>query len=424
MRHRSSIRAAASVLLSVALPTTLWAQHPPKAVAHAPAGAPEATAEADHAPTCHASTILSARGSVFPVGAKADTASFVDITVQRVHPELVRIGCRSFVAPFVSIDPQGAAIAIGHASNLQDNVTISGKVTIGDRVSVAHGATIIGPATIGAPDGLPAFVGFNSMVAGAVVEPDAMVTHLVKVSPGITIHAGTKVLPGKWVRTQEEADNEALGKVTKVTDADREFMHGVLHVNNSFAAGYAALSREAPIEMQGAGRDPGHSDFNHDSDEPSFAGRALPHPTMHLRVIGGVSIMDPWDELDKLAGRSVSLRADEGEHFHFGSHDHFADHVTFHALEHSNIDVGSDVMIGFHVVVHGGSDDSSEQKDLTHIGDRAMVGSYAVVFRSKVGDGVQIGERAYVDGCHLAPGTVVPARTIMVKDKVLGVVEW
>jgi carbonic anhydrase/acetyltransferase-like protein (isoleucine patch superfamily) len=376
------------------------------------------------APACASSSALSARGAIYPANAKAAVASFVDRTVQRVAPERVHIGCRSYVAPFVALDPKGAALDIGTASNLQDNVTVTGRVTIGDRVSVAHGATIVGPATIGAPGGLPAFVGFNSVIDGATVEPDAMVTHLVKVSPGIVIRAGTKVLPGKWIKTQEEADNEALGKVVKVNDADREFMHGVLHVNNALAAGYAALVRESPVDVRGAGRDPGHSDFNHDSEEPSFAGHPHVHPSMHLRVIGGVTIAEGWRDLDHEMGSAVSLRADEGEHFRFGRGNHFADHVTFHALEHSNIEVGNGVMIGFHAVVHGGADDLSEAKDLTQIGDRTMIGANAVFFRSKAGDGVQIGERAYVDGCHLAPGTVVPARTVMVKDKVVGTVEW
>lgn len=376
------------------------------------------------APACATVSALTARGAIYPVSAKAAVASFVDRTVQRTQPERVRIGCRSYVAPFVSLDPKGESLTIGTASNLQDNVTVSGRVQIGDRVSIAHGATIVGPATIGAPDGLPAFVGFNSVIDGATVEPDAMITHLVKVSPGIVIRAGTKVLPGKWIKTQDEADNEALGKVVKVSDADREFMHGVLHVNNALAAGYAALTRESPSEVKGSGRDPGHSDFNHDSDEPSFAGRARVHPTMHLRVIGGVTVAEGWRDLDRAMGSAVSLRADEGEHFRFGRDNHFADHVTFHALEHSNIEVGNGVMIGFHAVVHGGPDDLSDAKDLLQIGDRTMIGAHAVLFRSKVGAGVQIGEQAYVDGCHLAPGTVVPARTVMVKDKVIGVVEW
>ncbi len=87
------------------------------------------------------------------------------------------IGCRSLVAPFASLDGTLGPIAIGDDTNVQDNVVLSGKlVVLGDHVSIAHGATIIGPATIGAPKGLPAFVGFNSVIDGATVEPDAMVT--------------------------------------------------------------------------------------------------------------------------------------------------------------------------------------------------------------------------------------------------------
>jgi carbonic anhydrase/acetyltransferase-like protein (isoleucine patch superfamily) len=408
----------------VMIVVSLWTAAPVGAQHTAAKGA-TATEPADHAaPACPAVSRLSAQRAVYPAAAPAAMASFVDHTVQRTHADRIHIGCRSYVAPFVSIDPHDATLVIGTASNLQDNVSVSGRVTIGDRVSIAHGATIIGPATVGAPDGLPAFVGFNSVIDGATVEPDAMVTHLVKVSPGIVIHAGIKVLPGRWIRTQAEADSEALGKVVPVSDADRAFMHGVLHVNNALAAGYAALSRTAPVELQGAGRDPGHSDFNHDADEPSFAGRARVHPSRHLRVIGGVTIADGWRELDRAMGYAVSLRADEGEHFRFGRDNHFADHVTFHALEHSNIEVGNAVMIGGHAVVHGGADDLSAAKDLTRLNDRVMVGAHAVVFRSTVGAGVQIGEYAYVDGCHLAPGIVVPARTVMVKDKVVGVVEW
>jgi hypothetical protein len=47
------------------------------------------------------------------------------------------------------------------------------------------------------------------------------------------------------------------------------------------------------------------------------------------------------------------------------------------------------------------------------------VKDWAVVFRSKIGTNVTIGVRAYIDG-HLAPGTIVPDRTIMIRDKIVG----
>lgn len=397
----------------VAAPIAVLAQH---------AAAPHATAEHAAAKPCHATSPIGASTSVF--GA-ASVASFIDPTVHRTHAEHITIGCKSFVAPFVSLDGSAASIVIGNETNLQDNVVVQGgAVTIGDHVSIAHGATIVGPATIGARDGLPAFVGFNSLIDGATVEPDAMVTHLVKVSPGIVIHSGMKVLPGKWIKTQDEADNEALGKVTKVTEADREFMHGVLHVNGAFAIGYAALARTSRVSVRGAGRDPGHSDFNHDSDVPTFAGHAESHPELTARIVGAVTMTDPVSALLTKLGHDVSIRADEGEHFHFGAVGALRDHVTFHALEHSDLDIGSEDIIGVHVVVHGGPDDASLPHELTRIANRVSVGDSSVVFRSKVGDDVKIGVHAYIDGCHIAAGTVIPDRTIMIKDKVVGTVEW
>ena len=73
--------------------------------------------------------------------------------------------------------------------------------------------------------------------------------------------------------------------------------------------------------------------------------------------------------------------------------------------------------------MHGGADDGSEPHDIMRIGDDVTVRDWAVVFRSKIGAGSTIGIRAYVDGCHPAPGTVVPDRAIMMKDKLVGYVE-
>ncbi len=415
-----------AALLVSAAPVLVSAQHTvAKAAESSPVGSLPSVAPGGGTSSCSALSHLTARGSVFPETAGPGFASYVDPTVYRERADRVMIGCRSFVAPFASLDGTMGPIAIGDDTNIQDNVVLTGTlVMIGDHVSIAHGATIVGPATVGAPKGLPAFVGFNSIIDGATVEPDAMVTHLVKVSPGIVIRSGVKVLPGKWIKTQDEADNEALGKVTKVTDADRDFMRGVLHVNGSFAGGYAELAQISPSQLLGAGRDPGHSDFNRDADLPTFAGQSEAHPEIPMRIVGGVRMDDPLVALLAKVGRNVSIRADEGEHFRFGIVGGVQDRVTFHALEHSDLDIGNGDQFGYHVVVHGGADDASLPHEVTRIEDNVTVKDWSVVFRSKVGAGVTIGVRSYVDGCHLAPGTVVPDRTIMIKDKVVGTVEW
>ena len=363
---------------------------------------------------------------VVPETAGPGFASFIDPSVRIESPERVMIGCRSYVAPFVSLDGSAGPIAIGDETNIQDNVVISGKlVMIGDHVIIAHGATIVGRASIGSSKGEPAFVGFNAFIDGAMVEGDAFVGHLARIAPGVVIRAGTKVLPGKFVRTQEEADRADLGKVTVVSDGDRAFMAGVLHVNTELAAGYTDLFHASPNQLRGAGRDPGHSDFNHDTDLPTFAGKAEAHPEFErVRIIGGVTLDDSSAALSEKFGRNVSIRADEGEHFHIGVVARMQDRVTFHALEHTDIDVAQHVAFGFHVVVHGGPDDASEPHAMTLVGDAVTVKDWAVIFRSKVGAGSTIGVRAYVDGSHLAPGTIVPDRAIMIKDKIVGYVEW
>jgi carbonic anhydrase/acetyltransferase-like protein (isoleucine patch superfamily) len=380
----------------------------------------------DAGSSCTSLSALTKGLPVVPETAGPGFASFVDPSARIESPERVMIGCRSFVGPFVSLDGSSGPIAIGDETDVQDNVLISGTlVMLGDHVIVAHGATIVGPATVGASKGKPAFVGFNAYIDGAMVEPDAFVGHLARLAPGIVIRSGTKVLPGKFIKTQEEADQPALGKVTSVTDADRAFMAGVLHVNTEFASGYTDLFHMSPSQVSGVGRDPGHSDFNHDADLPSFAGKAEARADFpRMRIIGAVRMDDALDSLNAKVGRNISIRADEGEHFHIGILTSVQDRVTFHALEHTDIDVGQHDTFGFHVVVHGGPDDGAEPHELTRIEDDVTVKDWAVVFRSKIGKGSTIGVRAFVDGSHLAPGTVVPDRAIMIRDKIVGYVEW
>ena len=376
--------------------------------------------------SCNSLASVTTGRPVVPETAGPGFASFVDPTARVESPERVMIGCRSYIAPFVSLDGSQGPIAIGDETNLQDNVAVSGKlVMLGDRVIVAHGATIVGPATVGASKGKPAFIGFNAYIDGAMIEPDAFIGHLARIGPGIVIHGGTKVLPGKFIKTQEEADKPELGKVTTVTEGDRAFMEGVLHVNTAFAAGYTELYHTSPTQVKGVGRDPGHSDFNHDADLPTFGGKPESHPDIdRVRIIGAVTLDDPYEALQAKVGRNVAIRADEGEHFHLGAVTRLQDRVTFHALEHTNLEVGEHIDFGYHVVLHGGPDDAAEPHEITKVGDDVTVKDWAVLFRSKVGNGVTIGTRAYVDGCHLAPGTVVPDRAIMIKDKIVGYVEW
>lgn len=428
---------APSLVLVAAVASRLGAQHHDAtaeaarkvivsagSVAHDTSTAPAPNAKKTS--SCQSLSRVTADHPVLPETAGPGFASFVDPTVRIDAPDRVMIGCRSFVAPFASLDGSAGPIAIGDETNIQDNVVISGRlVLLGDHVIIAHGATIVGPSSIGASKGKPAFVGFNAYIDGAMIEPDAFVAHLARIAPGVVIHAGTKVLPGKFIRTQAEADDASLGKVTKVTDGDREFMEGVLHVNTAFADGYTELYHASPAQVHGVGRDPGHSDFNHEADLPTFAGKAEAHADFQrARIIGGVTMDDSFATLVQKIGRNVAIRADEGEHFHFGVLTSVQDRVTFHALEHTDLDVGKNDAFGYHVVVHGGPDDASEPKSLTRIEDDVVVRDWAVVFRSKIGKGSVIGVRAFVDGSHLAPGTVVPDRAIMVKDKIIGYVEW
>jgi carbonic anhydrase/acetyltransferase-like protein (isoleucine patch superfamily) len=423
-RSRAQVsQTAAAIAVLVALIVgalhTLGAQRP--APPH-----PAARPASRNAAACDSLHHLTLGSPVVPSAAAAQLASFVDPSARIVAPQRLVVGCRSYVAPFVLLDASRGHIAIGHETDLQDNVSVSGQdVRLGDRVIVAHGATIVGPATIGASRGAASFVGFNAFIDRATVEPDAFVGHLARIGPGVVVHAGVKVLTGKFVRTQAEADDPSLGKVVALSPADRDFMHAVLHVNTTLAAGYATLFHTAPAEVHGAGRDPGQSDFNHDADLPRFAGRVEAHPEHdRIRIIGAVALADGFRTFVARSGRNVAIRADEGEHFSLGRGARLRDRVSVHALEHTDLHIGDRDDFGAHVVVHGGPDAAAEPHAVTLVGNDVRVKDWAVVFRSKVGNGCTNGRKAYVDGSHLKPGTVIPDRAIVVNDRIVGYVEW
>lgn len=376
-------------------------------------------------------TPTSSNRPVCPAGVSPEMATFIDPTVVIATPSKVRIGRHSYIAPFAGLNtPQ---ITIGEKTNLQDSVILagSGTVVLGDEVILAHGARVEGPARIGRTavpgEHNPSFVGFNSLVKGAEMEHDAMVLHLARVNPGITIHHGMVVMSGKDIRTQAEADDPALGKVIPISDALRAFMEGVLHVNTTFAREYSRLYYDDKTNVTGINYDPGNSDFNPTRDLPTLAGVPTRNPGYRNRIIGDIHLADTMPTLDDddIVGDRISLRTDEGEPFHAGHITRMGSRTTFHALEHTGIEAHDNVRYGFRSLVHGGGSAATagNPHQNTIVGENNKIGDYSVFFRSVSGPDVKIGCASVVDGATLAAGTVIPSRTVVI-GTVTYPVEW
>ncbi len=371
----------------------------------------------------------SANLPVLDANAPFDEATFIDPTVTLISPANMTLGKKVYVGTFATLDASAGTISIGDGSNVQDNVSITagpGGVVIGDSVILAHGVTVQGNARIGEAGGEPVFLSFNSFIDGATLEPDTIVMALGRVGPGVVLHSGMAVLPGKFVQTQAEADDPSLGKVTLVTAEDHEFIEDVLHVNTSLAKGYARLYLEQGFAaLLGVSRDPGGSDFNPVSDTPTFAGVGRTSPLFRNRIIGQVDLADSLEQLDAVTGNADVIRVDEGEPFEFGTIAGLGDRFTAHALEFCELQVGNNFRAGFHSVLHAGEDDgNADPTERTVVGDNVTMADWSVVFRSTIGAGSTIGFRALVDGSQLAPNTVVPDRAIIVNNVLVGTVEW
>ena len=356
-----------------------------------------------------------------------DLASFIDPTVNIDHARNVGVGSDTYLAPFVNIATGNHQVLVGNGTNLQDNVTVDarrGNVVIGNNDALAHGSTIIGPAKIGGSADLPTFVSFNSTIDRATLEPGSYVSAMAKVGQGVVLHTGMKVLTGTYVQTQAEADDPALGKVVKMSQADIDFVNGVLFVNHNLATGYADIYYKSPKLVLGIGDNP-DTEFNPGTTIPTTHGSSKPYAAFKDRIIGKATLANSIAGLEQVLGLGDSIRADEGYSFNLGKIKKFHNRVTFHALEGSGITTGNNLSLGFHDVIHGGPDvPNTDPKDITVIGNNVSVGQMSVVFRSTVGNNVKIGKKCYIDKCNLADGTVVPNGTIMVKNVVVGKVQW
>jgi carbonic anhydrase/acetyltransferase-like protein (isoleucine patch superfamily) len=178
----------------------------------------------------------------------------------------VIVGHEVYVAPFASIrGDEGQPIALGDDTNVQDGVVIHALETveagipvpnrtfevngrayavyIGKRVSLAHQSQVHGPARIddNVFIGMQALVFKSSVGAGAVVEPGAKLI-------GVSVPAGRYVPAGSVITDQAAAD-----KLPLITPdyPFRTLNDAVVHVNSSFAKGYAA-SAESEAEAKKA----------------------------------------------------------------------------------------------------------------------------------------------------------------------------
>lgn len=354
-----------------------------------------------------------------------NAASFVDPSAQLQG--VVVLGRRVYVAPFARITLGGSQLVVGDDSDIQDNVTIQAdlgrEVRMGAQTILAHGCTVVGPATFGSSSGAPTFVGFNARIEGATLEPRSMVAARARLAPGIVLHSGKKVLPGRNVTTQAEADDNSLGKVADVTSADDRFMQGVLTVNIDLAQGYNQMAQADPNAVRGVGPDP-ITPLHPQQILPTFQGVGQRAPEFPNRMIGEIRLGDSFANFLTQLGQRNSLRADEGGPFNIGGGLQIADEVTLHALEHSEIDIGMNCRFGVHSVIHGGEDLNAPVPQKTTLGNNIQVGAGAVVFRSTLGDDCVIGAGALVDSCTLTAGTVVAPNAILIGNQHQGTIGW
>ncbi|MBN9419473.1 MAG: hypothetical protein J0I12_28720 [Candidatus Eremiobacteraeota bacterium] len=337
------------------------------------------------------------------------------------------LGESVYIAPFSQISLGGSRLVVGNKSDVQDNVSIQAdlgrEVRMGAQTILAHGCSVVGPVTFGTSDGAPTFVGFNARVEGAIMEPRSMVAARARLGPGIVLHSGKKVLPGRNVTSQQEADDNSLGKVADMVPADDTFMQGVLTVNIDLAHGYHEMALVDPSAVSGIGPDP-VSNLHPQQMVPTFAGQPVRAPNYTNRIIGDIRFGEAFLSFVNRLGQRNSLRADEGGPFAFGSGLQIADEVTVHALEHSEISVGANCQFGFHSVIHGGEDLNAPSPQVTTLGNNIQVEAGAVVFRSTLGDGCVIGAGALVDSCTLTAGTVVAPKTILIGNVNQGTISW
>ena len=161
----------------------------------------------------------------------------------------VHVGSKVMIAPGTSIRAdEGTPFYIGDSTNIQDGVVIHGlekgrvtgdngkeySVWIGDDTCITHMALIHGPAYVGNE----CFIGFRSTVFNAKVGDGCIVMMHVLIQD-VEIPPGKYIPSGSVITNQQQAD-----RLPNVTNADKEFAHHVVEVNEALGAGYLCAENE------------------------------------------------------------------------------------------------------------------------------------------------------------------------------------
>jgi carbonic anhydrase/acetyltransferase-like protein (isoleucine patch superfamily) len=302
----------------------------------------------------------------------------------------VEIGQRSFIAGNTLLyAAEGVRIHLGHENNCQDNAYLLARETnlaFGDMVSIAHQA-VIENSTIGDFT----FFGFRSRTRNCEVGEGAMIMHNTTVEN--VVIPPDRITPfGVRITTQAEAD-----ALPEVTEANEEFKRGVQHVNVAFVEGYIALFEQVGRDgVEGIGPNP-VTEFNPVSVSPQIGDGVVLAEL--VRITGDVRLGE-----ESTVGQRTAIRADEGTPIVIGRRARIKSRVTFHALEHTSVQVGDNAQIGHGNVIHGP----------ISIGDNFVAEDDCVVFQATIEDNVTVRSGATVAGEFvLREGKIVPEGAVV-----------
>ncbi len=321
--------------------------------------------------------------------------SFVDPSVD-MNVNDFSIGSESYVGTFTSFT--GEYTHIGNNSDLQDGVSNSGKINIRDDAVVAHGAHLEGEVDIGSF----AFIGFNSIIKDARIGDGAYIGIGSKIT-------GVDIPPGKSVPQASVIDSiNDIEKLGPVTEDQKEFVEEVIGVNRVLAIGYARLFEKNGTSDFGSIGPNGDGDILIDGkDILARSGNNVPvigasSAIGSTRIIGDVFLGE-----NSIVENGTSIRADEGIPIKIGKNAQIAINNTFHSLNDQEISIGNDLKMGSDSVLHGP----------LVLGDKAKIGSRVVVFKSTIGNNVEIGDDAIVVGVKVPDGTVIPPGSVIQTPK-------